>query len=52
MTLMAVLLGAILMVMLGGGICLYRVLVTIMKSLDEINGKMPTAPLLKSLLSI
>jgi len=52
MTLVVVLLGAILIAIVGGGISLYRVLVAIMKSLDEINQKLPMAPLLKSLLSI
>ncbi len=59
MTLNAVLLGAILLVMVGGGILLYRVLVAITKLLeevlnilDEINHKLPSSRLLTSLLSI
>lgn len=52
MTLTAVLLGAIFLVLVGGGIVLYRVLVAIRKLLEQINGKLPFAPLLKSLLSI
>jgi hypothetical protein len=45
------LLGAILMVVVCGGIFLYRVLVAIRKSLEEINGKLPASPLLTTLLS-
>jgi hypothetical protein len=52
MTLEAVLLGGILLVMLGGGIFLYRVLLAIIKLLEQINGKLPSSPLLKSLLSM
>ena len=52
MTLTAVLLGAILLAIVSGGIVLYRVLVEIRKSLEQINAKLPFAPLLKSLLSI
>ena len=52
MTLNAVLLGAILFAIVGGGIFLYRVLVAIRKLLAEINGKLPSSPLLTKLLSI
>jgi hypothetical protein len=52
MTLTAVLLGAILLAIVSGGIALYRMLVAIERSLEQINGKLPVAPLLKSLLSI
>jgi len=52
MTLTAVLLGAILLVIVGGGIVLYRVLVAIRKLLERINGKLPSSPLLRTLLSI
>jgi hypothetical protein len=52
MTLTAVLLAAILMVLVGGGIFLYRALVVIAKLLEQINAKLPSSPLLKSLLSI
>jgi len=47
----AVLLGAILLVIVCGGIFLYRVLVEIRKLLEEINGKLPSSPLLTTLLS-
>jgi hypothetical protein len=52
MTLTAVLLGAILLVLGGGGIFLYRVLVAIRKLLEEINGKLPSSRLLTTLLSV
>jgi len=52
MTLTAVLLGAILLVIVCGGIFLYRLLVAIRKLLEEINGKLPSSPLLTKLLSI
>jgi len=52
MTLTAVLLGAILLVIGGGGILLYRVLVEVRKLLEQINGKLPSSPLLRTLLSI
>jgi len=52
MTLTAVLLGATLLVIVCGGIFLYRVLVAIRKLLEEINGKLPSSPLLTKLLSI
>ena len=47
----AALLGAILMVVVCGGIFLYGVLVAIRKLLEEINGKLPSSPLLTTLLS-
>ena len=52
MTVTAVLLALILLVLVGGGIFLYRVLFTIAILLEQINGKLPSSPLLKSLLSI
>jgi hypothetical protein len=52
MTLTSVLLGAILLVIVGCGILLYRVLVVIATLLGQINGKLPSSPLLTSLLSI
>jgi len=52
MTLTAVLLGAILLVIVCGGIFLYQVLVAIRKLLEEISGKLPSSPLLTKLLSI
>jgi len=52
MTLTAALLGAILLVIICGGIFLYRVLVAIRNLLEEINRKLPSSPLLTSLLSI
>jgi hypothetical protein len=53
MTLTAVLLGAILLAIGCGGMFLYRVLVAIRKLLlEEINGKLPSSPLLTKLLSI
>jgi len=52
MTLTAVLLGAILLVMVCGGIFLHRVLVAIRKLLEDINGKLPSSRLLTTLLSI
>jgi len=52
MTLSAVLLGVILVVIVCGGIFLYRVLVAIRKLLEEINGKLPSSPLLTTLLSL
>ena len=48
----AVLLGAILLVIVGGGIFVYRALVAIVKLLDEINEKLPSSPLLTRLLSL
>ena len=47
-----VLLGAILLVLVGGGISLYRALLAIAKLLAEINGKLPSSPLLTTLLSL
>ena len=52
MTLTAVLLGAILLAMVCGGIFLYRMLVAITKLLEEINRKLPSSRLLTTLLSI
>jgi hypothetical protein len=48
----AALLGAILLVIIGGGIFVYRALVTIVKLLEQINGKLPSTGLISSLLSI
>ena len=42
MTLTAVLLAAILLVIIGGGIFVYRALVAIVKLLEQINGKLPS----------
>jgi hypothetical protein len=47
----AVMLGAILLVIVYGGILLYRALVAIRKLLEEINVKLPSSPLLTRLLS-
>ena len=52
MILNAALLGAILLVLVCGGMFLYRVLVAIMELLQEINRKLPSSPLLTKLLSI
>jgi len=52
MTLTAALLGAILVVVIGGGIPMYRTLVAIEKLLEQINGKLPSSGLITSLLSI
>ena len=52
MTLTAVLLGAILLVLLCGGVFIYRVLLTIVNLLEQINGKLPSSGLITSLLSI
>jgi hypothetical protein len=52
MALTAILLGAILLVLMGGGILLYRVLVAIAKLLEQINGKLPCSRLITTLLSI
>jgi hypothetical protein len=41
MTLTAALLGAILLVIIGGGILLYRALLAIVRLLEQINGKLP-----------
>ena len=51
-TVTAVLLGAILLVIICGGIFLYRVLVAIRNLLEEINRKLPSSPLLTTLLSL
>jgi len=51
MTLSAALLGVILLVIFCGGIFLYRVLVAIRNLLEEINRKLPSSPLLTTLLS-
>ena len=47
----AVLLGTILLSIVCGGIFLYRVLVAIRNLLEEINRKLPSSPLLTTLLS-
>jgi hypothetical protein len=44
-------LGAILLVIVCGGIFVYRALVAIRKLLEEINGKLPSSRLLTTLLS-
>jgi hypothetical protein len=51
MTLIAALLGAILLVLVGGGMFLYRVLVVIAKLLAQFKGKLPSSPLLRTLRS-
>jgi hypothetical protein len=52
MTLTAALLGAILLVIAGGGIFVYRALLAIVKLLEQINEKIPSSGLITSLLSI
>jgi len=52
MTLTAVLLGAILLAIAGGGIYIYRALLEIVRLLEQINGKVPAPGLITSLLSI
>ena len=52
MTLTAVLLGAILLAIIGGGIFLYRALLSVVRLLQQINGKLPSSGLITSLLSI
>ena len=52
MTLTAALLGAILLVIVGGGIFVYRALLAIVRLLEQINGKLPSPGLITSLLSI
>ena len=52
MTLTAALLGAILLVMICGGIFVYRALLAIVRLLEQINGKLPSSGLISSLLSI
>jgi hypothetical protein len=47
----AVLLGAILLFIICSGIFLYRVLVAIRNLLEEITRKLPSSPLLTTLLS-
>ena len=59
---LALLLGAILLVIVGGGIFVYRALLAIVKllqeisgkleSLPEISGKLPSSRLLTALLSL
>ena len=48
----AALLGAILLVMICGGIFVYRALLAIVRLLEQINGKLPSSGLISSLLSI
>ena len=48
----AILLAAILLVMAGGGIFIYRALVAIVKLLESIDGKLPSSRLLSTLLSL
>jgi len=52
MTLTAALLGAILLIIVCGGIFIYRALVAIVRLLEQINGKLPSSGLITSLLSI
>ena len=52
MTLTAALLGAILLVIVGGGIFVYRALLAIVNLLEQINEKIPSSGLITSLLSI
>ena len=52
MTLTAALLGAILLAIVGGGIFVYRALLTIVRLLEQINGKLPSPGIVTSLLSI
>ncbi len=52
MTMTAALLGAILVVIVCGGIFLYRALLAIVKLLEQINEKLPSSGLISSLLSI
>ena len=52
MTLTAVLLGAILLAIVGGGVFVYRALLAIVRLLEQINGKLPSSGLITSLLSI
>jgi hypothetical protein len=47
----AVLLGAILLAIVAGGIFIYRALAAVVRLLDEINEKLPSSPLLTKLLS-
>lgn len=48
----AVLIGAILLVIVCGGVFLYRALTAIRNLLEEINRKLPSSPLLTTLLSL
>jgi hypothetical protein len=52
MTLTAVLLVIILLVIVGAGIFLYRMLIVIAGLLEEINRKLPESGLIAKLLSI
>ncbi|HEY4901410.1 MAG TPA: hypothetical protein VIH91_11395 [Terriglobales bacterium] len=52
MTLTVALLGAILLVLVGGGIFVYRALLAIVRLLEQINGKLPSSGIISSLLSI
>jgi hypothetical protein len=52
MTLTAALLGALLLVIVCGGIFVYRALLAIVRLLEQINGKLPSSGLITSLLSI
>ena len=52
MTLTVALLGAILLVLAGGGIFVYRALLAIVRLLEQINGKLPSSGFITSLLSI
>jgi len=52
MTLIAVVLGAMLLAIVCGGIFIYRALLAIIKLLEQINGKLPSPGLVTSLLSI
>jgi hypothetical protein len=52
MTLTAVLLALILLVIVGAGIFLYRILIVIACLLEEINRKLPHSGLIAKLLSI
>ena len=52
MTLTAALLGAILLIIVCGGIFMYRALVAIVRLLEQINAKLPSSGLINSLLSI
>ena len=48
----AVLLAAILLVIVGGGIFVYRALLAIVKLLESIDEKLPSSRLLTTLLSL
>ena len=52
MTLTAVLLSAILLAIVGGGVFIYRALLAIVRLLEQINGKLPSPGIVSSLLSI